>query len=116
MTVRVQNAANMNFGTFGAATTVTHARIKDGNTVLGTRALSASVTIPQNREFQIPANSLDFVFPEGHFSDAGMQEIAEAYFTSSKQLEVELLTNANTEVTTSGYSSQTTSSWSISTE
>lgn len=116
MAVRIQNSNSMNFGTFGTQAVVSHIRAKTaGGMVIGTKQLTSPVTIAANRSAEFVVGAIDFVFAKGQLEDAGLQDILNNYFDSA-DTEIELLTDSATEVAVSGYSSQTTRSWTYSTE
>ena len=120
MAVRVQNGADINFGTFGAAATVTHVRVRrasdDGQPVVA--QLSASVAVASDEQFQIDEGNLDFLYPSGDMGDTHMQAVVEAYWGSggSLSMEIDAMTDATTVVSVSGYSQQTFGDWDVSTE
>ena len=120
MAVRVQNGADINFGTFGAAATVTHIRIRrasdNGQPVV--KALASSVAVAANTPFQIDENNLDILYPSGDLTDAHMKAVVESYWGvgGTLNMEIDAMTDATTVVAVSGYSQQSTSDWGISTE
>ena len=120
MAVRVQNGANINFGTFGAEATVSHVRIRrasdNGQPVV--KALSSPVAVGSGEQFQIDAGNLDIVYPAGDLGNTHMRAVVEAYWGSggSLSMEIDAMTDSSTPVAVSGYSQQSTSDWDISTE
>ncbi len=126
MAVRIENTAAINFGTFAAAATVTHIRIRrasdDGQPLV--RALASSVAVANGNEFQIDAGRLDILYPSGTLgidrtqSDAHMQAVVESYWGAGATLamEVDAMTDANTPVAVTGYSQQSVSAWTLTTE
>ena len=116
MTVRVENGSNLLFGPMGAAVTVSHFRLKQGSTTIVTKALTSSVNVLANRSFEFAEGAIDLVFNEGDATVAGLKAIVDEWFDGTRSFEVELMTSSSAEVTTSGYSSQNTADWDVSTE
>ena len=126
MAVRIENAEDINFGTFAAAATVTHIRIRrasdDGQPLV--RALASPVAVGNGNEFQIDIGRLDVLYPSADLginraqSDAHMQALVESYWGAgaSLEMEVDAMTDATTPVAVSGYSQQAVSAWTLTTE
>ena len=116
MTVRIENGAVANFGTFAAAAAVTHFRIKHGSITLLTRPLSTAQTIAINREGQFAIGAIDLTVPEGEWDLAGARDLVDALFDGVNSFEIELLTSSSVEVSVSGYASVSTASWTKTNE
>ena len=118
MAVRVSNGAAVNFGTFAAETTVTHARVRVGTAILVTRALTTQRTIQANGQGQFDTGELDLVFPIGSdgFANAGLNALLALALDGSNALNVQLMTDDSTVVTTAGYSDQDVTNWTRANE
>ena len=116
MAVRVQNGAILNFGTFLAQTTITHARVTYGANIVTTRPLATNRTIGAGGQAQFAVGEIDLVFPANQLENAGYNGILSEAFDGTNTFLVDLLTNATTVVTTGGYSQQSSANWSLSNE
>ena len=114
MAVRVQNGEVLNFGVFGAAATVTHARVGFGSTTLATAALGSERSVSSGSSLEFAVGDIDLVFPSGALEDAGLSGLLALYF--AQDVWVDLMTDASTVVAVSGYAQQTSSVWSRSVE
>ncbi len=121
MAIRVENGAGLNFGTFGAAATVSHIRIRrgsdDGQPVV--KALGTPVTVAVNEQFAINPGNLDIVYPAGDLTNAHMLALVEGYWgtTGSRtSMEIDAMTDASTVVSVSGYAQQSTNDWDVTQE
>ena len=115
MAVRVQNGADINFGTFATAVTVSHIRIQKSGAAPSVKALQADVAVGANENFRIPEGDLDVLYPSGDLSDAHMDALVKSYW-NGETFQIDAMTDDSTVVTASGYSQQTTSDWDFSTE
>ena len=119
MAVQIANGAAINFGTFGAAATVTHIRFRrgsdDGQPVV--KALATAKAVGNGEEFEIPEGGLTVRYPSGDVTDAHMRALVEGYWGTGGSLSVEIdaMTNATTPVAVTGYSQQTTNDWDVTT-
>ena len=116
MAVRVENGVAVNFGTFGAETTVTHARVSVGTNILTTRPLANQRTIANGGQAEFAVGAIDLVFPANQLENAGLNALLELALDGSNAMLVDLLTNANTVVTTAGYSQQSVTNWTRNNE
>ena len=118
MAIKVENSDALVFGVLEVETVATHGRFKKtgapDNTRI-TRQLTAAVTVAVGERLRIPANSLDVVYKTGQLVDPHMDALVKAYW-SGASFEVDLMTNATTVITTTGYSQQTTDAWDFTTE
>ena len=114
MAVRVQNGESLNFGTFSAEVTVTHARVGFGSQTLVVRPLATDRTVAAGREPEFLAGDIQLVFPSGEMEDTGLSALLGTYF--SQAVWVDLMTDPLTVVSDSGYSQQTSSTWNRSVE
>lgn len=116
MAIRVQTQADINFGTAGAAVTVTHLRIResdDSNPVV--KQLPNPIQIAAGAPMRIPSGLLDIVYPAGELTNGHMSDFLTPWWTN-KAMEIDLMTSANAVVAVSGYAQQTYSNWAISSE
>ena len=113
MAVRVSNGAAVNFGTFAAETTVSHARARVGTDVLVTKALTTQRTIQANGQGQFDIGEIDFVFPVGSdgFANEGLNALLALALDGTNALNIQLMTDDSTVVTTAGYSDQDETNW-----
>lgn len=116
MAVRIQNGSVLNFGTFGANTSVSHVRVSRGTKkILDGHALTGgAVTVDANGTCQFAVGALDLVFPKGAMEDEGLKQMLDAEFANS--IKVELMTSTTALVTTSGYAAASSTDWDSSTE
>ena len=111
MAIRVQNGAVINFGTFDAETTVTHARVTYGTDIVTTRPLTTQRTVAANGQAEFAVGEIDLVFPANELVNAGLNAILADAFDGSNAFLVDLLTAADTVVNTAGYSQQSVTNW-----
>ena len=116
MAVRVSNTNAVNFGTFDAETTVTHARALVGSDIITTRPLATQRTIAANGQAQFDAGEIDLVFPANELENAGLNALLALALDGTNALTIKLLTNATTEVTTTGYDDQDVAAWTRANE
>ena len=116
MAIRIQNSAIESFGTFAAETIVTHARALVGNAILTTRPLATARTIEASGQARFAIGAIDLVFPAGQFVNAGLSAFLGLALNGTNAITIKLLTNANTEVTTTGYSDQEVTGWARTSE
>lgn len=115
MAVRVVPNAAIEFGTLGAAVDVTHVRVqKAGNDPI-TRPLASTLSVPNGSALQIPAADFDVVYPAGEVGNDHMEAMVTGYW-NGETFQIDCMTSATAPVTTTGYSQQTNSAWTISTE
>ena len=75
--------------------------------------------MPNGSALQIPAGSFDVVIPSGEIGNDFMEWLVTQGWTTTTSMQVDCMTgNAGSEtpVTTTGYSQQTVTAWTISTE
>ena len=111
MAIRIENTNAVNFGTFDAETTVTHARALVGSDILTTRPLATQRTIAANGQAQFDAGEIDLVFPSNQMENAGYNALLALALDGTNALTIKLLTDATTEVTTTGYDDQDVTAW-----
>lgn len=116
MAVRIQNGAVVGFGVFSAETTVTHARISVGSDILTTRPLTTQRTIAAGGQAQFAVGEIDVVIPANQLLNGGLNALLALALNGTNALNVDLLTDATTVVTTSGYSQQAVTNWTRSNE
>ena len=116
MAVRIQNGAVLNFGTLLASTTITNARIMYGANIVTTRPLTTNRTIGAGGQAQFSVGEIDLVFPANQLVNAGYNAILAEAFDGTNAFLVDLLTDATTVVTTTGYSQQSSANWPLSNE
>ena len=118
MAIKVENSEALVFGVLDTETVVTHGRFKktgaNDNTRI-TRQLAAAVTVGAGERLRIPANSFDVVYKTGQLVDQHMDAMVKAYWNGAT-FEIDLMTDANTVITTTGYSKQSTDAWAFATE
>ena len=118
MAIKVENTAVLVFGILDTETIATHGRFKktgaNDNTRV-TRPLAAAVTVGAGERLRIPADSFDVVYKTGQLVDKHMDAMVKAYW-DGETFEVDLMTDATTVITTTGYSQQSTAAWSFTTE
>ena len=118
MAIKVENSNALVFGVLESETVVTHGRFKktgaNDNTRI-TRPLAAAVTVGAGERLRIPANSLDVVYKTGQLVDPHMDAMVKAYW-DGETFEVDLMTDATTVITTTGYSKQSSDAWTFTTE
>lgn len=114
MAVRVENGEVLNFGVFGADATVTHARVGFGTTTLVSAALGKERSVPSGASLEFAVGDIDLVFPSGDMEDDGLSAVLALYF--AQEVWVDLMTDSSTVVSVSGYSQQTSSTWTRSVE
>ena len=120
MAIRVQTSADINFGTFGAAASVTHLRVRP--VIAGQQAargfvvpLSQTVNVQSGRPFIVASGDLDIVYPSGALPDTHIQAAVSPLW-ASVAWQMDAMTDNSTVVSVSGYSQQTHDAWAISTE
>ena len=115
MAIRIQNGEILNFGTFAAAARVTHARVgRSGSTTMVTKALTTPRSIAINGSAQFAIGEIDLVYPKNDMNDAGMKDMLDYHFARSQV--VELMTSSSVVVAVTGYSNQSSTSWTSSIE
>ena len=121
MAVRIEPDADIEFGTMGAAVDVTAVRVRPtastSDAIL--RRLASTLSVPNGSALQIPAGSFDVVIPSGEIGNDFMEWLVTQGWSSSTSMQVDCMTgNAGSEtpVTTTGYSQQTVTAWTVSTE
>lgn len=116
MAIRIENTGVINFGTLAAETVITHGRVSVGTAVLTTRALATARTVAAGGQAQFDAGEIDLVCPAGEFVNAGWNALLALALDGTNELNVDAMTDANTVVSASGYSQQSTAAWSRSEE
>lgn len=109
MAIQVRNSAVLSFGTFGAAATVTHIRVRlDSNTgeILLTETLGSPIQVAQNQILRIPINGLDLRFLKGEMEDGAVRDAWERQF-DAQDLVVQAMTSNSAVVAVAGYSDVT---------
>ena len=119
MAVKVENgAAAIEFGTMGAQVTVTHVRImkSGGSQPALVKELGSEVVVNAQERLRIPGNDLDIIHITGEEgTDAYLTALLTPYWGGGESFLVDCMTDANTPVSTSGYSQQTVSNFTITT-
>ena len=127
MAIEIKNGASINFGTFGAARSITAVRARrasdDGQPVV--KRLAAAVAVAATEQFAFDEGALKFKYPKGDLTDVHMAEALESYWginngrtAASTSMEIDLMTGASgseAAVNVSGYSQQTLSDWDVAT-
>ena len=116
MAVRIQNGATVNFGAFGAQTTVTHARVQVGGSTLTIRPLDNQRTIVANGQAEFPAGDIDLVIPANELENPGLNALLALALNGANAMAVDLMVNANDVVTVGGYSQQSVTNWTLNNE
>ena len=72
----MQNGADVNFGTFAAAVTVTHVRCRraSDNAQPVVKAITA-VAVGASEQFQLDAGDIDWLYRSGELGDTHMQAV-----------------------------------------
>ena len=114
MAVRYQTQDNITFGTAAATVRITHARFTK-NSVSVTRELPSAVTVTAGQPMRVLAGDWDIVYLAGDLSN---DHIAQGWdpFWLNQTISLDLLTDATTVVSDTGYRAQTYSRWVKSTE
>ena len=116
MAVRVSNGAAENFGTFATEVDVSHFRGTIGTTEFFTAALTTARTVAADGQAEFAIGELDLLFPSGDFGDAGYSAFLALALDGTNVVLVDLLTDATTVVSASGYSQQDVTNWTRATE
>ena len=117
MAVQVSNTNTLNFGTVSASVTITHGRIQrasdDANPIV--KQFAAPINAQANNALIVNAGAIDVIHNEGETTDAYMDALVKGYWgtTGNTGMKVDLMTDANTAVTTTGYQQLTVSAWTI---
>ena len=115
MAVRVQSADDLEFGTMAAEVTVSHYRIMKGSTVVTIDELASTQTIAVGDPLRMPSGLLDIVYKAGELDNAGLLAMVTDYW-DGETFAVDILTDASTVVSDSGYTQQSRSNFAISQE
>lgn len=115
MAVRVQTQDDIVFGTMAASVTATHARFQKAGNAPVVRPLSANVTAASGESLRIPSGDLDVVYPANELTNDHMKALVDSYW-DSETFQLDLMTSSTVVVSDTGYSQQTYSNWSITTE
>jgi len=120
MAIKVATRAEIDFGTFGAAATVTHVRLRPAATAQQAArgfviALTTPAAVGANAEFSLPSGDIQVVYPSGDLPDSHVQA-AVGPLWSGVSWQIDAMTSATTPVSVSGYSQQTYSGWTVTTE
>ena len=118
MAIRIEPTADIEFGTMGAAVEVTHVRVRPtaATTKAMVRPLDSTLSVPDSGALQIPSASFDVVIPSGQIGDTFMDWLVKSGWDTTTSFQVDCMTDDSTPVTTSGYSQQTVTSWTVTTE
>ena len=121
MAVRIEPNADIEFGTMGAAVDVTAVRVRPTASTADPilRRLSSTLSVPNGSALQIPAGSFDVVIPSGEIGNDFMEWLVTQGWTTTTSMQVDCMTGASGSeavVAVSGYSQQTVTAWTISTE
>ena len=114
MAINVENTAALIFGVMAAEVVISHARFQqadDSEPVI--RPVSPNVTVAAGERMRLPAGSMDVVYPRGELTDVHMDAVVKLYWTGS--FKVDMMTDATTVVADSGYSQQSTSAFTFTT-
>ena len=118
MAVRVENSTELDFGIVLAAVTVTHIRCQRTADTDDKITIDADDRVTQaGRRLKINARELDFLWPDGstgisrHLNRTMVDEVF-----ANEPWQVDLMTDASTPVSVSGYSQQSHSAWRITEE
>ena len=116
MAFRVRNTDTLVFGIMAGSVAATHARFRRGsdNGQPVVRALTAVVNASAGERLRLPANMLAVKYNSGDLTDDHMDEVARDYW-DGVEFEVDLMTSNSVVIADSGYSQQTTDSWSFDT-
>ena len=111
MAVRVRNGAKITFGSVQAAVTATHCRIRETDDEYPIVAsLSANVVAANTDVLEIDTNGIVITYRSGDLTDAHMDQVVKSYWNGTS-MEVDLMVNNTTAVSTAGYSQQTHDGW-----
>ncbi len=124
MAIRVQTQADIEFGTAGAAVTVTHVRAQDADDSTPLiKQLPQPIQIAAGAPMRIPSGLLDFVYPAGELTNDHMLEVLRPHWgdndadgNGNRNMVVDLMTDAATPVAVGGYNQQQYANWGISAE
>ena len=115
MAIRVQTQDIMVFGILEADTAVTHGRVQKAGAAPVVRALSAAVNVAAGERLRISTGMFDIVYPAGQLNNVHMMAIVSPYW-AGETFQVDMMTDTNTVVATTGYAQQEYSNWSITAE
>lgn len=116
MAIRVQTQADINFGTAGEAVSVSHVRARDADdTTPLVKQLPVAIQIAAGAPMRIPSGLLDFLYLAGEMTNAHMLEVLTPHWRN-RNMDIDLMTDANTAVAVAGYAQQQYSNWSLSQE
>ena len=114
MAVRVRNSARLDFGIMVANITATHIRGQRTSDTDDVFLIDANdVAAAAGERLVIEINGIDILFPDGAISRHLNRSMVDDYF-ANEAWQIDLLRNANTPITTGGYSQQSHSAWTIS--
>lgn len=119
MARRVQNQVAWNFGTFGAAATIT--RIRQGKAAgdRQTLALAANVAVAQAEQFEIPANGFSIAYTRGALSDGHMTALVDGLYGNSvdgfESFTIDLGSASDLPIAVTGYAAVTAAAWVFAT-
>ena len=111
MAVRVRNGSSLSFSALSAETAISHYRLCIGPVILATKALPSSVTIAAGRGAEFLKHDIVITFNSNDLDDAGYNAVLAEFFDGSNEVNVDLMTDASTIVSTSGYSQVAFSNW-----
>ena len=118
MGIRVSNTSQQNFGTAGAATTVTHGRVQtpDGTVTL-LKQFTTPINVQQSNALIVNAGAIRVNHAEGDAPNNYVQKLVEGFWGASgtNTFNVDLMVSSSAVVTVSGYQQQAVSAWTIAT-
>ena len=116
MAVRIQNTGVVNFGTFLAAATITHARAQVGSDVLTTRPLTTTRTIAIGGQAEFAIGEIDLIFPANQMENAGLNALLALALDGTNSLTIKAMTSSTVEVAVTGYADQDVTGWGLTNE
>ena len=116
MAVRVENTGVLNFGTFLAAATVSHARAQVGSDILTTRPLATTRMIAVGGQAEFAVGEIDFLFPANEMINAGLNALIALALDGTNSITIKLMTSSTSEVAVAGYSDVDVTGWGRSNE
>ena len=116
MAVRIQNGGTINFGTLGAAATITHFRLRIGAANFAVQTVDTNRVIANGGQAQFSAGAIDVVLPSNDLTNAGHQAFVNLALNGTNAILVDAMTSASAVVSVTGYSQQSVTDWDTSTE
>ena len=115
MAIRVEPDDTMVFGVMSEEVTVTHTRVQKDGAAATVRPLGTPLVVAAGERLRIPATAFDAQYPSGDFSDTHMDALVKSYWLD-EEFQVDCMADDSTVVADSGYSQQTNSVWTFTTE